>query len=77
MVNLEESIGLSIAKRLLEEMPCVPPGGGQVTGDPPGAGRVGPPAVERPEWTRLAPSSHPRPFHHHCDRDSVQKTLSM
>lgn len=76
MVNSEESIGLSIAKRLLEEMPCVPPGGGQVTGEPPGLGVLGP-AVERPEWTRLAPSSHPLPFHHHRDRDSVQKTLFM
>lgn len=66
MANSDKSIGLSVAKLLLEKMPCVPQGGGQVTGETPGAGLLGP-AVERAKWTHLAPSSHPLPFHHQCD----------
>lgn len=33
MGNSEESIGLDVARLLLEEMPCVPQEGGRVTGD--------------------------------------------
>lgn len=33
MGNSEDSIGLDVARLLLEEMPCVPQEGGRVTGD--------------------------------------------
>lgn len=40
MGNSEESIGLDVARLLLEEMPCVPQEGGRVTGEPTGVGSV-------------------------------------
>lgn len=76
MVSSEESIGLNVTKLLLEKVPCVPQGGVKSQGNPLGLGALGP-AAERARGTRLAPSSHPLPFHHQCDWDSTQKTLFM